>query len=290
MISGHAQDPQGRKMSKSLGNIIEPQAMIEKFSADALRFWAAGSTLGDDLPFMEKDLVTGQKFVTKLWNASKFALSHLDDFDATAQVELTDEFDRWMMRKLDETITTSTSCFEEYEYSKTKAAVEQFFWHTLCDYYVEIVKDRLYNPDRRGSANRRSAQYVIYHSLLAVLKMIAPIMPHITEEIYQSFFASREAKKSIHLSFWPKCSSITSSDAAEYGIDIIDAVRKFKSEKQVSMKQELQKLVLLGEKVEERVRNIETDLKAVLNVKEIVFSGETSVETERFNIKVGVEL
>ena len=288
MISGHAQDPQGRKMSKSLGNIVEPQVMIEKFSADALRFWAAGSKLGDDLPFMEKDLLTGQKFITKLWNASKFALLHLEDFNANEKVTLTDEFDIWMMQKLDETITQSTACFEEYEYSRTKAAVEQFFWHILCDNYLEIVKDRLYNPDKRGVENRKSAQYVLYHSLLAVLKMMAPIMPHITEEIYQLYFASREGKKSIHVAAWPVVFGVKASDAGEYGVDIINTVRKFKSEKQVSMKQELNEIVLVGEGVAERVEKIMGDLKAVLNVREIVFTGETSLVTERFKVGVGV--
>ncbi|MBI2666548.1 class I tRNA ligase family protein [Candidatus Woesearchaeota archaeon] len=201
MISGHAQDPQGRKMSKSLGNIVEPQAMIQKYSADALRFWAAGSTLGDDLPFMEKDLVTGQKFVTKLWNASKFCLMHLEDYDAHAQpTAVTEVFDRWMLSKLQKLIKECTETFEAYEYSRTKAAVENFFWHTLCDHYMEIVKDRLYNAQTRGVDARKSAQYVAYQSLLSVLKIVAPLMPHITEEIYQLYFAAKRRNKKIGFS------------------------------------------------------------------------------------------
>jgi len=152
------------------------------------------------------------------------------------------------------------------------------------------VKDRLYNPDKRGVAGRKSAQYVLYHSLLAVLKMMAPIMPHITEEIYQLYFASREQKKSIHVAAWPVAFGVTAGDAGEYGVDIINTVRKFKSEKQVSMKQELATLVLVGEGVAERVGKVLGDLKAVLNVKEIVFMGETSLVTERFKVGVGVVL
>ena len=111
MISGHAQDAQGRKMSKSLGNIIEPQEMIKRYSADALRFWAAGSTLGDDLPFQEKDLVTGQKFATKLWNATKFSLMHLQDYTPST---VTETFDLWMLSKLHDTIQECTQSFEQY--------------------------------------------------------------------------------------------------------------------------------------------------------------------------------
>ena len=99
VISGHALDPHGKKMSKSLGNVVEPQKMIEKYSADALRFWAAGSKLGDDLPFQEKDLVTGQKFLTKVWNAGKFAFMNLNDYDSK-KVKNLELMDAWVLSKL----------------------------------------------------------------------------------------------------------------------------------------------------------------------------------------------
>ncbi len=299
MISGHAQDPQGRKMSKSLGNIVEPQEIIKKYSADALRFWAAGSNLGDDLPFMEKDLVTGQKFITKLWNASKFCLMHLDDYEMPEREKdgsvVSEFFDRWLLSKLQKLIKECTETFEAYEYSRTKAAVENFFWHTLCDHYLEIVKDRLYNAQTRGAEARKSAQYVAYHSLLGIIKMMAPIMPHITEEIYNIYFAAKERKKSVHLSTWPEFDEDLVDEQAELagdlGVDIINCVRKFKSQQQWSMKEELTKLVLISDEKDflQTIKSIEGDLKAVLNAKEVVFSGKTSLETERFGVKVGVE-
>lgn len=296
IISGHAQDPQGRKMSKSLGNIVEPQEMIKKYSADALRFWAAGSTLGDDLPFMEKDLVTGQKFINKLWNASKFSLQHLEDYQPKEErITITEPFDRWMLSKLQKLIKECTETFEAYEYSRTKAAVEVFFWHTLCDLYLEIVKDRLYNSQQRGEAARKSAQYVLYQSLLSILKMIAPITPHITEEIYQHFFVQHEKQKSIHLSAWPDADKKFINEhaelAGELGVDIIKVVRKWKAEQHKSMKEEIKKLVLVSTEKDfvDTVKSLERDLKAVLNVKEIVFSGATNLETERFGVKVGIE-
>mgnify|MGYP001560675622 FL=1 len=293
MISGHAQDPHGRKMSKSLGNIVEPQQMIQKYSADALRFWAAGSKLGDDLPFQDKDLLTGQKFVTKLWNASKFALLHLEDYKSKSG-EATEIFDKWLLSKLHKMIKESTASFENYEYAKTKAEVEQFFWHTLCDNYLEIVKDRLYNPDARGHAERKSAQYALYQSLLAVLKITAPILPHITEEIYHLYFADKEGKESIHISAWPEFNQQLVDEKAELvgdmGVDIINTVRKYKSEQQLSMKEGFNRLILGDDDLEfhQMIKNMEADLKAVLNVKEIVFVGETSLETEKFGIKIGL--
>ncbi len=296
MISGHAQDPQGRKMSKSLGNIIEPMDMIKKYSADALRFWAAGSKLGDDLPYQEKDLLTGQKFITKLWNASKFSLMHLEDYESGM---ITEVFDKWLLSKLNRLIKDSTESFEQYEYSKTKAEVENFFWHTFCDYYLEIVKDRLYNPDKRSKESRKSGQEALYVSLLTIIKMMAPIMPHITEEIYQLYFQDKENQTSIHLSAWPTINPQLIDEHIELkgdlGIDIIAAVRKYKSEQQVSLKEELSQLILVsGEAISdqtefvEMIKSIEEDLKAVLKVKQIVFSGSTSLETEKFAIKVGI--
>ena len=99
MISGWALDPHGKKMSKSKGNAIDPREMIKKYSADALRFWAAGSSLGDDLPFQEKDLVTGQKFITKIWNASKFAFMHLADYKPKKPKNI-EIIDAWILSKL----------------------------------------------------------------------------------------------------------------------------------------------------------------------------------------------
>ena len=295
MISGHAQDPHGRKMSKSLGNIVEPQDMIQKYSADALRFWAAGSKLGDDLPFQEKDLLTGQKFVTKLWNASKFALMHLENYSETEKDnKVTEIFDKWLLSKLHKMNKESTESFENYEYARAKSAAENFFWHILCDNYMEIVKDRLYNPQVRGKEQRESAQYALYQTLLSVLKMVAPIMPHITEEIYQLYFAAREGKKSIHISSWPESNQKIIDEKAELagdlGVDIINTVRKYKSEQQLSMKEEFTRLIVGNEDLEfhEMIKSMQADLKAVLNVKEVVFTGKTTLESEKFNVRIGL--
>ncbi|MBI2573628.1 valine--tRNA ligase [Candidatus Woesearchaeota archaeon] len=291
VISGHAQDPHGRKMSKSKGNVIEPQVMVDKYCADALRFWAAGSKLGDDLPFQEKDLLTGQKFVTKLWNASKFSMLHLEGYEGTGKA--TELIDRFVISRLQSLIQECSESFDRYEYVRTKAEVEKFFWHIFCDNYLEIVKDRLYNPDVRGAAARTSGQYTLYHTLLTIVKMIAPVMPHITEEIYQNFFKEGDGAKSVHLSHWPTVNTALRDEQAEklgeIMLDIIATVRKYKSEKNLSMKEDLKKLVLVGDDVAELVEIATGDLKAVLRVGEIVTHGTTTLETEKFKIKIGVE-
>ena len=117
----------------------------------------------------------------KLFNASKFAIIHLEDYDNKGKVW--EVFDKWILSKLHKVIMNSTLSLEKYEYSRTKQEVEVFFWHVLCDNYLEIVKDRLYNPDNRGVRERKSAQKALYDSILGVLKLMAPIMPHITEDL-----------------------------------------------------------------------------------------------------------
>ena len=291
MVSGHGQDPSGQKMSKSKGNFVVAQDVIKKYSADAFRFWAASVKLGDDLPYQEKDVLTGQKFINKLWNASKFSLMHLEDYK---KGKITETFDKWLLSKLHKVIKNSTESFDKYEYSKTKSEVEKFFWHIFCDQYLEIVKDRLYNPEQRGEKARRSGQESLFQTVLAVVKMMAPIMPHITEEIYQLYWAKKENCKSVHLSNWPKHDSKLINENAELagdlGIDIINAVRKYKSEKQMSLKEELKELILVSKdkRFEDNIKSIEDDLKAVLKVKNIKFSGETSLETEKFKILIGI--
>jgi len=291
-IHGWILDPKGKKMSKSKGNVVEPLSMIEKYSADALRYMAGGPKLGEDLPFPEKDLLTGQKFINKFWNASKFSLMHLKDYKKSKVTEI---FDQWLLSKLHKVIKDSTESFDRYEYSKTKSEVEKFFWQTFCDQYLEIVKDRLYNPDSRGKEARKSGQESLFQTILTVIKMVAPIMPHITEEIYQLYWAKKEGCKSVHISNWPKFNSKLVNEKAELagdlGVDIINAVRKYKSEKQMSLKEELAELILVSKDkdFEKNIKSIEDDLKAVLKVKEIKFSGKTSLETEKFKVKINVK-
>ncbi len=289
MISGFALDPHGKKMSKSKGYTIAPQDMIDKFSADALRFWAAGSKLGEDLPFQEKDLVTGKKMTTKMWNASKFALMHLEDFKYD-NIELA-PMDKWVLSKLQRLIDSCTETFERYEYSKAKQDTEQFLWNVFCDNYLEIVKDRLYNPEKYHKEARRSAQFGLYETLLNILKLLAPILPFITEEIYQLYFAEKEGKKSIHISAWPAFDQDYIDEAAEkagdLAVDIISAVRKFKSEKQMSLKAELEQLIIDCSADDRKlIETVIPDIMATTRAKDIVF-GKADIEASE-KVRIGI--
>ena len=278
MISGWALDPHGKKMSKSLGNVIEPQIVLEKYGADALRFWAASTKLGEDSPYMEKDILTGKKTITKLWNASKLVLMNLKDYknEKPKKLEL---IDSWLFSKLNNIVKNSIKSFEKYEYSRTKMETDNFFWNTFCDYYLEIVKDRLYNPNIRGKEAKISAQYTLNYSLLTVLKLFAPIMPHITEEIYQIYFAKKENKKSIHISNWPEYKKdLINKKAEKIGdelINLISEVRQFKSKNNRSLKEPVD--IILPKSKHQELKHVLADFKAVTSAKNINFGGKFEI-------------
>lgn len=280
MISGWALDPQGKKMSKSKGNVVEPEIVVGKYGADALRFWAAGSRLGDDLAFQEKDLVTGKKTVTKLWNASKFAIMNLEGYNPEDSIseQLVSEniIDKWLLSKLQKLILLSTESFENYEYARTKLECEKFFFMTFCDNYLEFIKDRIYNSDAYPEQSKLMAQKTLYDSLYAIIRLFAPIMPHITEEIYHLYFGGYEAKKSVHITSWPHYNKdLIDEEAEKIGdivVDIVSAARKFKSEKSLSQKSELGKIIIsCDKKLKEGLESVLVDIIAITSAKEIVF-------------------
>jgi valyl-tRNA synthetase len=232
MISGHGLDPNGKSMHKSKGNVIEPLPIVAKYSADALRWWAASAKLGEDMPFKEKEIVYGQKFINKLWNASRFVSMHLKDYKPAGQPQL-ELIDRWALTKLNTVIRESTAGFEGYEYSKAKIAVEQFFWGDFCDNYLEIVKDRLYSKDEARKASRDAALFTLHTVLLDSLKMLGPFTPHVTEEIYQCLFRDNVGDISLHVSAWPKPDASWDDDAAlalgNAAVQMISLLRQFKN-------------------------------------------------------------
>ncbi|MFH0979196.1 MAG: valine--tRNA ligase [Candidatus Woesearchaeota archaeon] len=273
MINGYVMDAKGEKMSKSKGNIVEPMEVIEKYGADCLRFWAASTKLGDDVPFVEKELVSGRRMVVKLWNASKFTIMNLEDYDGK-KPEL-EAMDKWIISKMNRLIKRCNEGFRDYEYSTTKQEVEKFFWHQFCDNYLEICKDRLYNKEQRGEEARRSAQYTLYNVALTIIKLIAPIMPHITEEIYQMHYADKEKKKSIHISGWPVYNDNLINDKAEQigdlAVDIVGMTRKAKSEKSYSLKKPITKLVIRAKLKKEEFEKIIGDIKGATVAEDIVY-------------------
>jgi valyl-tRNA synthetase len=276
MVSGFVK-LEGEKMSKSKGNVVEPSDVMKKFGADALRFWAAGSKLGEDLNYQEKELVAGKRFMTKLANATRFVFLNLKDYKGKKPKNL--EFlDILFLDKLSILIKDVTTGFENYEYSKAKLEVENFFWKVFCDNYLEIVKKRVYQG--KGQ-ERSSAQYTLYQSLLSIIKLIAPIMPFITEEIYQTYFKKFEKDKSIHISKWPEKFKVKENkkNILDSLFNIISKIRQAKTKAKKPMNAEC--IVSLEKKDYDKVKDLLQDLKDVMNIKEIK-TGKFKVEFEPF--------
>ena len=254
-------DSKGRGMHKSKGNVVWTDDLLAKYSVDNVRYWVGKATFGEDLAYQEKDLVEGKRFITKLWNSARFAFMHLKDYklEKPKKLEITDE---WILCKLNNLIKETTKSFDEYKTGEVTRKTENFFWHTFCDNYLEIIKDRLYNPDRRGKEARLSAQYGLYNSLLTILKIMAPMMPHVTEELYQAFFKKLEKDKSIHISTWPK--EIKADKKAEpIGELVVYAVQKSrqaKAEKNLSLKSPLKNLFIEGKISEEDFELVKDDI------------------------------
>ncbi len=268
VISGNV-SLKGEKMSKSKGNVIDPKMVLEEYGADALRFWASGPKLGNDLDYQEQDLVAGKKTVNKLWNASKFVFMNLEDYDGKNKPKKLEKIDQLFLTKIGLLTKKLTTNFNDYEYSKAKQEIEGFFWQIFCDNYLEIVKRRVY----QGEGDKRlSAQYALYHGLLTIIKLFAPIMPFITEEIYQTNFKKIEGEKSIHNSKWPEVKNVEQKNLDEVHIfthllKTIEDIRRWKTKEQKPMNSEI--ILTLTKNDSELLGELIENLKDVTNAKEI---------------------
>jgi valyl-tRNA synthetase len=235
MISGHGLAEDGRKLSKRLGNYTPSQELVEKYGADAIRYWATGARLGQNLRFSETEIGMGHKTAMKLHNVARFLSMHSDTVDE-GRLE---HADVWILKELNKTTQAVTDAFEEYAYSRARDLLDNFFWSKFADYYVEFIKYRLFGDN---IASKAAAVATLKTVSLAILKMYAPIMPFITEQIYQDLYRNENNKKSIHLSCWPESVELTDAlDVSDFAqaIEAIDEVRKYKAQEKMSLGKEL---------------------------------------------------
>lgn len=251
MISGWCLSHDKSKMSKSKGNIIDPVDLIDQYGADVIRYWASTSRLGADTAYSEDIVKNGKRLQNKLWNASKFVLQHFAHVPAEVKQQTAQEVvkngqiyhssDLWLLSRLSEVIRKATESFEKFEYAVSRELIEKFFWHDFCDVYLELVKVRVYDQEGQDVKGQLSAACTMYHVLKILLKLFAPFMPHLTDELYSKIF---DMPKSIHCKgTWPLQSEVPYSESAlAAGVELvafIELVRKGKGEKQVSVKAEL---------------------------------------------------
>lgn len=248
MVAG----PDGRKMSKSYGNVVKPEEPLEKFGADALRAWAATGTLGDDYPYTMKELEYNFRFLRKLWNACRFTYPNLIDLNykqiKTEELQLS-AVDTWILNKFNDVIESARNALELYNFRDALTNFTQFFWHDFCDDYLEAVKYRIYN--KVSDEDLKTAQFILYFIILNSLKVFAPFAPFITEEIYGLIFAQQEKISSIHLTSWPEIFKNLDENLipqGELAIQIIKQLRDTKSKRKIPLSKPIAYVYIKGSK------------------------------------------
>ncbi|MGI6309877.1 MAG: valine--tRNA ligase [Bacilli bacterium] len=279
MISGFVLAKKGEKISKSKSNVVaSPSKLIEKYGADAIRYWTASNKLGTDTWFSEEDIIASNRFLIKLWNASRFAIMQLSGY--TSEYKKLMPVDKWIIERCKEVTNNYIKYMNQYEIGLARGEIDRFFWHDFCDNYLEVVKERLYQREKHGMVAVKSGQYALYRVLLEILKMYSPIVPHITEYIYLTFFKEYEDKKSITTLIIRE--NKVENESLKFG-DIVKAVleqvRKYKTVNNMSMKAELDKLIIKGEeKYIGYLKQTKLDLKACTSAREINFISQEKLE------------
>lgn len=246
-IHGLVRDSEGRKMSKSLGNGVDPLEVIEKYGADAMRYMiSTGSTPGQDLRFRWERVEQARNFANKIWNASRFALMNLEgvkheDIDISGDLSTAD---RWILHRFNETARDITRLIDSYEFGETGRLLYNFIWDDLCDWYIEFAKLSFYGEDIEA---KRKTQSVLAYVLDRTLRLIHPFMPFISEEIWQHL---PHIGDTITLAEWPQYdTALEAPDAVQEMnllIDMIRSVRNIRSEVNVPMSKKIELIVKPG--------------------------------------------
>ncbi len=293
MISGFVMAGKWEKISKSKGNAKhEPMDLLKQRGADPVRYRALGGQLGKDIVFDEGQLKDGRKLVTKLWNAFQFITMQIGDTDLmknkpdSSKLQATD---KWIYARLQATIEKMTDYLDRYEYGLAKIAFEEFFWADFCDNYLEMVKMRTYKPElfENGEEKKLAAQWTLFDVFHKIIQLIAPYLPHVTEEIYQEYFKKFFTQDSLHITSYPttehfKDLNLGDIDAVteEFGQikTIVEEVRKYKTEKQISLWADIAELkISWPQKYLDIVKKYEDDVRGVTKAGEIILQEDSEI-------------
>ena len=273
-IHGIVRDSQGRKMSKSLGNGIDPIEVIDKYGTDALRFsLILGISPGNDIRYMPEKLEAASNFANKLWNASKFVLGNLENYKEIEFKDIEKSLtysDKWILSKLNKLVLDITNNIDGFELGVFAQKIYDFIWNEFCDWYIEMVKPRLYNEEDK---TKLAAQYTLNKVLADSLKLLHPIMPFITEEIYTKLYNNDE---SIMISKWPEYSKNVDFDKEELAVEelknIITGIRNIRVQRNIHPSKK-SKLIFVTSESKEAVKNSESWLLKLGFGSEIEISG-----------------
>lgn len=285
-VHGLVRDEQGRKMSKSLGNGIDPLEVIDEMGADALRFMLiSGITPGNDTRYIPKKLEAARNFANKLWNASRFVIMNLQDEDGNFLEMNSDENawrdeDKWMVSRVNDAAKYVEETMDKFDLSLAAQRVYDVIWNEYCDWYIEIVKGRLYGDDEE---DKKVARYVLVRNLKDMLKMLHPFMPFITEEIWS--YLPKEKEGFIMLDSFPEFDEkYTFEDEVaelETAMEAIKAIRNIRAEAEAAPSKTLTAVIVASGEELEKIKLGERYIKKMANISEILFTEDkTKVPAE----------
>lgn len=300
MVSGWCLAQDKSKMSKSKGNVLIPEILLEAHGSDVIRYWCASSKLGTDTAYSEDVINNGKRLVNKLWNAAKFASTHFDkisDSDKALSLcevkhKITRDFDKYLVNQVVDLVDYADQELTNYEYATAIDKTEKFFWALFCDNYLEITKTRAYNENGEDDEGALSTHLTLYHTLKTLLQLFAPIVPHITEELFHILYA-KDISESIHMrGSWPNVREAKFTDIDETKsedlLEILELVRKIKAQDNLSIKSPISYIEIKGIMLPD---NLISDLKNVTSAKEILYVEQLTSQNQNLqgkNLQINV--
>ncbi len=247
---GIVRDSKGQKMSKTKGNGTDPLDVINKFGTDALRYWVATAPIGTDMRYSDDEVKRGTKLLTKLWNASKYTLMQLTDFEPAAEnvIPTANRFieDRWVLSELNKAVVEVRRCMDKYDNYNARAAIDTFFYDIFCDQYLEFIKDRFWAPEKYSDDSRASAQWTLWEVLRSVLGLYAPFIPFLTEELWQKIYMESEGGQTLHLTEYPRARAEYDTDVSQMQIalDVLKHIRGMRTDRKIGNGAKFSELII----------------------------------------------
>lgn len=286
LINGHILGPDGFKMSKSRGNVVLPEEGLSRFGADAMRQALLSLTLGSDFPFKWEVVRHGKGFLQKIWSSIRFVypfVRNYKPYQKNSYALLENVFDKWILSKLRKVIIEVTKACENYQFHLALEHLQKFYWLEFCDQYIEAVKHRLYQEE---DVEKLSAIYTLDAVIWAFIRMLAPICPHITEEIYHLLYKERMGAISVHGTSWPKIDeipevAIEDERSGDQLVKVISAIRAEKIRRRVPLSKEVRQVIVKAPKdYIEVVKAHEGEVEKILHVLEVSAVENPSLEVE----------
>ncbi len=280
VISGHVLSDAKEKLSKSKENAsLTPENLLKTYSADVIRYWTASGSLGHDVAFSENQLKIGQKLITKIWNAFRFALPHMETLENPNQERKNiGAVNEWLLHSISNCFEIYISYFNKNEFGLALHHVEQFFWNDFCDNYIELVKNQLFNPEQYDAATVDATKWTLYQVGLRILQLYAPYLPYVTETIYQDLYCTHEKIASIHQTKFTQVQRTyvfaESAEVMAHIITISSQVRKLKTSQQLSLKVPLKVLTIhmSDQKTIDQIMLHEQLIKGVTQTEDITYT------------------